>query len=225
MEKNLHVLCEKPLSTDVEVRRKVVAEATKRPHLKVMCGVSRRFDESYRDAYQKMEQGLIGRPSILRSQTCDRHDPSGFYIAYAAWSGGVFVDMAVHDIDLTLWFFEPDVIPNSISAHGIRAGQPELKQFNDYDNAVGMVEFYNGKIAYFYCSRMMAHGQEDTTETIGTKGKLTMNGNPQKNFVNYYHSEASLGRCPRTIMVALKWLSSRRRRSLQMLVLTIRPCL
>ena len=153
-----------------------------------MCGFSRRFDESYRDAYKKADQGLIGRPSIIRSQTCDKHDPSGFFVAYAAWSGGVFVDMAVHDIDLTLWFFGDDIVPKSISAHGITAVQPDLRKYNDYDNAVGIVEFHNGKIAYYYCSRMMAHGQEDTTEIIGTEGKLTVNGNPQSNFVNYYHS-------------------------------------
>ncbi|RMJ24376.1 Rossmann fold oxidoreductase [Aspergillus sp. HF37] len=188
MQNNLHVLCEKPLSTDIEVCRKVVAEARKRPELKVMCGFSRRFDESYRDAHQKMQDGLVGRPAIIRSQTCDKLDPSGFFIAYAAWSGGVFVDMSVHDIDLTLWFFGDDVVPKSVSAHGIRAVQPELKQYNDYDNAVGIVEFWNGKVAYYYCSRMMAHGQEDTTEVIGTEGKLTVNGNPQQNLVNYYHS-------------------------------------
>lgn len=153
-----------------------------------MCGFSRRFDESYRSAYRKMQEGLIGRPAILRSQTCDKLDPSGFFIAYAAASGGVFVDMSVHDIDLTLWFFGDDVIPKSVSAHGIRAVQPELKQHNDYDNAVGVVEFWNGKVAYYYCSRMMPHGQEDTTEIIGTDGKLTVNGNPQQNLVNYYHS-------------------------------------
>lgn len=48
--------------------KQVVVEARKRPHLKVMCGFSRRFDESYRDAHSKMEQGLIGRPSVVRSQ-------------------------------------------------------------------------------------------------------------------------------------------------------------
>ncbi|KAI5468135.1 hypothetical protein BGZ63DRAFT_469569 [Mariannaea sp. PMI_226] len=187
MQKDLHVLVEKPLSTDIEICKQVLAESKKRPHLKVMCGFSRRFDASYRDAYAKMEQGAIGRPSIIRSQTCDKHDPSGFFVAYAAWSGGVFVDMSVHDIDLTLWFFGDDVIPKSVSAHGIRAVQPDLAQHNDYDNAVGIVEFWGGKIAYYYCSRMMAHGQEDTTEVIGTEGKLTVNGNPQSNLVNYYH--------------------------------------
>jgi myo-inositol 2-dehydrogenase/D-chiro-inositol 1-dehydrogenase len=96
--------------------------------------------------------------------------------------------MAVHDIDLTLWFFGDHVIPKSISAHGITAVQPALKQYNDYDNAVGIVEFHDGRIAYYYCSRMMAHGQEDTTEIIGTEGKLSVNSNPQQNFVNIYHA-------------------------------------
>ncbi|KAL1962935.1 hypothetical protein VTN77DRAFT_9031 [Rasamsonia byssochlamydoides] len=188
MEKNLHVLCEKPLSTDPSVCRTVVAEARKRPHLKVMCGFSRRFDDSYRDAFHKVSQGQIGRPCIIRSQTCDKYDPSGFYVQYASWSGGVFVDMSVHDIDLTLWFLGDDVVPKSISAHGIIAVQPELKRYNDYDNAVGIVEFHGGKIAYYYCSRMMAHGQEDTTEVIGTEGKVSINTNPQRNLVNYYHA-------------------------------------
>ena len=77
MDKNLHVLCEKPLSTSVKVCQDVVDHAAKKPHLKVMCGFSRRFDASYRDVAEKIEAGKIGRPTILRSQTCDKHDPSG----------------------------------------------------------------------------------------------------------------------------------------------------
>ncbi|KAF2702877.1 NAD(P)-binding protein [Pleomassaria siparia CBS 279.74] len=166
IEKNLHVLCKKRLSTDIAVCRDLVKAAKQRPHLKVMCGFSRCFDDSYRDAYDKVDQGLIRRPTILRSQTCDKHDPSGFFVAYAAWSGGVFVDMSVHDIDLTLWFFGDDIIPKFISVYGVVAVQPGLKQYTDYDNAVGIVEFHGGRIAHYYCSRMMAHGQEDVTEII-----------------------------------------------------------
>jgi myo-inositol 2-dehydrogenase/D-chiro-inositol 1-dehydrogenase len=93
-----HVLCEKPLSTSVEVSQSVVDAAKRKPHLKVMCGFSRRFDASYRDAWQKMDEGAIGRPSIFRSQTCDKLDPSGFFVAYAEFSGGIFVDCNVHDM-------------------------------------------------------------------------------------------------------------------------------
>lgn len=98
IEADKHVLCEKPLSTSVEVSQTVVDAAKKKPHLKVMCGFSRRFDASYRDAWRKMDEGLIGRPSIFRSQTCDKLDPSGFFVAYAEFSGGIFVDCNVHDM-------------------------------------------------------------------------------------------------------------------------------
>lgn len=166
----------------------VVEKAKSRPDLKVMCGFSRRFDASYREAYEQMKSGRIGTPSVLRSQTADKYDPTGFFVAYAAHSGGIFVDCNVHDIDLTLWFYGGDVVPKSIMAHGITACHPELRDNGDRDNAVGVIEFWSGQLAYFYSSRMMAHGQEDTTEIIGTKGKIAVNNHPQKNHVNYYSS-------------------------------------
>ena len=151
-----------------------------------MCGFSRRFDKSYRDAWDKMDSGLIGRPSVLRSQTCDKLDPSGFFVAYAEFSGGIFVDCSIHDIDLALWFFGQDSRVKSVVAIGITAVQPDLRLHKDVDNGVGIVEFYGGQIAYFYCSRMMAAGQEDVTEIVGTKGKLSVNLQPQMNLVNIY---------------------------------------
>ncbi|KAB8073473.1 hypothetical protein BDV29DRAFT_201790 [Aspergillus leporis] len=183
-----HVLCEKPLSTSVEISQSVLDAASKKPHLKVMCGFSRRFDASYRDAFSKMSAGTIGSPSVMRSQTCDKLDPSGFFVAYAEFSGGIFVDCSIHDIDLALWFFGQDSKVKSVSAVGITAVEPDLRKHNDRDNAVGLVEFYNGKIAYFYASRMMAAGQEDTTEIIGTQGKLSVNTQPALNLVNIFDS-------------------------------------
>ncbi|RDW69248.1 NAD-binding Rossmann fold oxidoreductase family protein [Coleophoma cylindrospora] len=186
IEANLHVLCEKPLSTSVEISQTVVDAAKKKPHLKVMCGFSRRFDSSYRDAYDKMDAGLIGRPSIFRSQTCDKLDPSGFFVAYAEFSGGIFVDCSIHDIDLALWFFGQDSQVKSVASSGITAVQPELRKHRDRDNAVGIVEFYGGQIAYLFASRMMAAGQDDATEIIGTEGKLQVNAQPMSNLVNIY---------------------------------------
>lgn len=137
----------------------------------------------------KMKSGLIGVPTIFRSQTCDKYNEGGFFVAYSAMSGGIFVDMAIHDVDLSLWFFgEEQTVPKTVSAHGVAALHPELLETSDRDNAVGIVEYYGGKIAYFYCSRMMAHGQEDSTDIIGTKGKLSVNANPQKDLVSLYHA-------------------------------------
>lgn len=163
-----------------------------------MCGFSRRFDKSYRDAYTKMQAGSIGAPSVLRSQTCDKLDPSGFFVAYAQFSGGIFVDCSIHDIDLTLWFFGAGSKVKSVSAVGITAVEPDLRKHNDRDNAVGLVEFHDGKIAYFYASRMMAAGQEDTTEIIGTKGKLAVNTQPAMNHVNLYDDTGVRREIPQT---------------------------
>lgn len=129
---------------------------------------------------------MIGRPSVFRSQTCDKLDPSGFFVAYAEFSGGIFVDCSIHDIDLALWFYGQDTVVKSVVASGITAVQPGLRKHNDRDNAVGIIEFHSGKLAYLYCSRMMAAGQEDTTEIIGTEGKLTINANPATNLVAIY---------------------------------------
>ena len=136
-----------------------------------------------------MSTGNLGTPSVMRSQTCDKLDPTGFFVAYAEFSGGIFVDCSIHDIDLALWFFGQDSAVKSVSAVGITAVEPDLRKHNDRDNAVGLVEFHNGKMAYFYASRMMAAGQEDTTEIIGTKGKLAVNTQPALNLVNIYDGD------------------------------------
>ncbi|KAI0097577.1 hypothetical protein GGR51DRAFT_540781 [Nemania sp. FL0031] len=189
IEADKHVLCEKPLSTKIEISQSVVDAAQKKPHLKVLCGFSRRFDASYRDAFRRVEQGAIGRVSVIRSQTCDKLDPSGFFVAYAEFSGGIFVDCNIHDIDLALWYFGEEVVVKSVVALGITALQPELRRYGDVDNGVGVVEFWDGRIAYFYSSRMMAAGQHDMTEIIGTDGKLAVNANPQGSLVEMYESQ------------------------------------
>lgn len=184
-----HVLCEKPLSTSVEISQSVVDAAQTKPHLKVMCGFSRRFDQSYRDAFRRMETGSIGKPSVFRSQTCDKLDPSGFFVAYAEFSGGIFVDCNIHDIDLALWYFGQDAKVKSVVAMGITAVQPDLRKHKDVDNGVGVVEFWDERVAYFYSSRMMAAGQHDMTEIIGTDGKLTVNANPMGSLVEMHEPQ------------------------------------
>jgi myo-inositol 2-dehydrogenase/D-chiro-inositol 1-dehydrogenase len=198
ISKGLHVLCEKPLSTTVEVSRLVVDAAAKRPDLKVLCGFSRRFDASYRNAFAHVESGNIGRPCIVKSSTQDKHDPSGFFVQYAKHSGGIFVDCNVHDIDLAFWFLGEDLIPKSVTAYGITAIEPELQKYGDVDNAMGMVEFHGGKMAMFGSSRLMAAGQHDETEITGTKGKVTVNVNPKQNLVEFHASDGIRREIPQT---------------------------
>ncbi|KAL4908468.1 hypothetical protein BDW74DRAFT_188464 [Aspergillus multicolor] len=182
IEKGLHVLCEKPISTDLDEAQSVVTAAKSHPELKVMAGFSRRFDASYRDAAEKIQSGSIGTPFLVRSNTCDLKDETGFFVRYAARNGGIFVDCAIHDIDLTLWYMDSP-IPKACWAAGSLQAHPELAENGDVDNAVGIVEFWGGKIAYFYCSRTQAHGHDVLTEITGTEGKVLVNVIPRANNV------------------------------------------
>ncbi|KAM5346150.1 hypothetical protein ACJ41O_009155 [Fusarium nematophilum] len=180
--KGLHVLCEKPLSTNMAEAQSVVDAAKKNPHLKVMAGFSRRFDASYRDAASKIHTNSIGSPFMVRSNTCDLLDETGFFVRYASRNGGIFVDCAIHDIDLSLWFLG-NPVPKACWAAGTLQHHPELKELSDVDNAVGVVEFWGGKIAYFYCSRTQAHGHDVCTEITGKTGKIMVNVVPKSNNV------------------------------------------
>lgn len=168
-----HVFCEKPLALDLAECLAVEAEAAKHPELKVMIGYVRRFDASYQDAQHKIAKGMIGRPFIVRSETCDQNDPSGFFVRFAPTSGGIFVDMSVHDIDLARWLLGSPK-PLRVFATGTIALHEGLSVCGDVDNGIAMCEFADGRTACFYASRTMAHGHETATEIIGTGGRLTV---------------------------------------------------
>ncbi|KAG9781093.1 NAD binding Rossmann fold oxidoreductase, partial [Aureobasidium melanogenum] len=182
VKKGLHVLCEKPLSTNLDEVTAAIEAAKSRPDLKVMAGFSRRFDASYRDAFQKVKSESIGEPFLVRSNTCDLLDDTGFFVQYAKRNGGIFVDCTIHDIDLALWFLG-NPTPKSAYAVGTLKHHPELAESQDVDNGVGIVEFHGGKIAYFYASRTQSHGHDVCTEVTGTHGKVMVNVIPKANNV------------------------------------------
>ncbi|RJE25126.1 NAD-binding Rossmann fold oxidoreductase [Aspergillus sclerotialis] len=179
----VHVLCEKPVTTELPVLRGLVEAVENNPNTKVMVGFVRRFDEEYRSALQKIQEGTIGDPIIVRSQGAEKLDKSGFFIEYARQSGSIFVDTVVHDIDLTLSFLGEDIKPKALWATGLIAHHHELAEFQDVDNAVGIVEFWGGKIAHYYHSRTTAHGYDNCTEIVGTEGKVSINLVPHSNRV------------------------------------------
>lgn len=178
-----HVLCEKPLSLDVEKATEVVKVAQEHPGRKVLCGFSRRFDESYMDAKRKVDQGLIGNPVVIKAQTGDKQHKDDFFVKYAEKSGGIFVDCTIHDLDLVMYYFGEDVIPQQMSAIGSAIIHPELAKFKDNDNAFANIKFQDGRMASFYVTRMMTHGQEDYTEVLGTEAKITVNKHAANNLV------------------------------------------
>ncbi|MFM0594368.1 Gfo/Idh/MocA family oxidoreductase [Paraburkholderia dilworthii] len=192
-----HVFCEKPLSLDLAECERVLAEAARYPHLQATIGFMRRFDPSYRDAFDKIEAGAIGRPFLVRSQTTDQNDTDGFFVRFAATSGGIFLDCTVHDIDVARWLLgKPRA--TRVFAAGAVALHEGLREFGDVDNGVAICEFEGGKLAVFYASRTQAHGNDSHSEVIGTAGALAIGRNPSVNRVEIYDRSGIRNECTPT---------------------------
>ena len=168
-----HVFIEKPLALDVATCEQVEAAARQHPELIAMVGFVRRFDAHYLEAKAQIDAGRIGRPFLVRSQTCDMNDPDGFFVRFAPSSGGIFLDCSVHDIDVARWMLgNPKAL--RVFASGTIALHPGLAACGDVDNGLAIVEFEGGARAQFYASRTMAHGFEASSEIIGTAGSLSV---------------------------------------------------
>jgi myo-inositol 2-dehydrogenase / D-chiro-inositol 1-dehydrogenase len=192
-----HVFCEKPLSLDVAECERVVEEARRYPSQQVTIGFMRRFDPSYHDAFEKVRAGAIGRPFLVRSQTCDLNDPDGFFVRFAPTSGGIFLDCTVHDIDVARWLLgKPRA--TRVYAAGAVALHEGLREFGDVDNGVAICEFEGGKLAMFYASRTMAHGNDTSSEVIGTAGALAIGHVPRANRVEIYDATGVRSACTPT---------------------------
>ena len=166
-----HVFVEKPLSLDVATCEALSALAATRPQQVAMVGFERRFDPDFVRAHEAITRGELGRPFLVRSQTCDMNDPNGFFVRFSPTSGGIFNDCCVHDIDLARWMLgNPKAL--KVFASGTIALHPGLAQHNDVDNAMAIVEFEGGARAMLYASRTMPHGHETTLEVIGTEGTV-----------------------------------------------------
>lgn len=181
LEKGLHVFSEKPLGTTVEECKVAEAAVEKHPELVFMLGFMRRYDPSYAYAKSKVDAGEIGRPILFRGYSQDPESCIEGAIAYAGHSGGQFIDMGVHDIDLARWFLGDE--PKSIFAIGGCYAHPEFGAYNDGDNVSALMHFKNDAMAFIFAGRTAPHGYNVETEIIGTKGTLRIASVPAKNMV------------------------------------------
>ncbi|WP_322106409.1 Gfo/Idh/MocA family oxidoreductase [Paraburkholderia sp. J41] len=197
LEAGKHVFCEKPLSLDVVECERVVSVARRHADRQVTIGFMRRFDPSYQDAYAKVRAGAIGKPFLVRSQTCDLNDPDGFFVRFAPTSGGIFLDCSVHDIDVARWLLgKPRA--TRVFAAGAIALHEGLREFGDVDNGAAICEFEGGRLAMFYASRTMAHGNDTSSEVIGTAGALAIGRVPRANRVEIYDAAGVRSECTPT---------------------------
>ncbi len=181
LEAGLHVFSEKPLGTTVEECKIAEAAVEKYGDKIFMLGFMRRYDPSYAYAKKKIDKGEIGRPILFRGYSQDPESAIEGAIAYAGHSGGQFIDMAVHDIDLARWMMGSE--PKSIFAIGGCYAHPEFGKYKDGDNVSALMQLENDAMVFLFAGRTAPHGYNVETEIIGTKGILRIANVPQKNLV------------------------------------------
>jgi myo-inositol 2-dehydrogenase/D-chiro-inositol 1-dehydrogenase len=172
LEAGKHLFCEKPLSLDVSPCDRVIDVAKKHPNQIAVIGFMRRFDPAYAHVKWAITNGELGKVFRIHCESHDPVDPSGFFVKFAPTSGGIFLDCAIHDIDLTRWMLEGHR-PKSVTAHGTRVMYPGLGDCNDVDTAAATIEFDSGILATFHVSRTSFKGYEATMSVTGTSAALT----------------------------------------------------
>ena len=188
-----HVFSEKPLGVDVEQCKQAEAAVERHPELTFMLGFMRRYDKSYAYAKKKIEEGAIGTPYLVKATGIDPEAAVEGAIRFAATSGGIFLDMAIHDIDLMRWFLGCEA--TEVYAMGATFKHPEFKAAGDDETAVAVYKFENGAMGMVHVGRTAPHGYHVETEIVGTEGSIRISGVPQKNLAMVYDASGARTEC------------------------------
>ena len=159
--------CEKPLALSL-AHCQDMQQAVRRHGTFFQMGFMRRFDPGYSAAKRQVAEGRIGRPVVFKATSRDPFRPSLEY-ANPASSGGILVDMGIHDFDLARWFMG-DV--KTVSTIGGVLAYPEMATVGDIDNAITTLVFEDGRLGVVDLTRNGFYGYDIVTELLGTEGTI-----------------------------------------------------
>lgn len=158
-----HIFCEKPLALDLKEIDEALAEVQK-AGIKLQVGFNRRFDKSFQKVHDIVASGEIGRPCILRITNRDPDFPA---MEFMRISGGMFLDMTIHDFDMAR--FQVGEV-DEVYATGSVLIKPELKEFDDIDTNVVTLRFSNGAVGTIDNSRKAVYGYDQRLEVFCSTG-------------------------------------------------------
>ena len=161
------IFCEKPPALALgEIAE--MKTAIEKSGVFFQMGFMRRFDPGYAAAKKQIDAGRIGMPLVFKATSRDPFRPSLEY-ANPASSGGMLIDMGIHDFDLARWFMG-DV--RTVAAIGATIAYPELESVGDIDNAIASLSFTSGKLGVVDLTRSGIYGYDISTEILGLEGTI-----------------------------------------------------
>ncbi len=181
-----HIFCEKPISLDIAQIDETLAIVA-RAGVKFQVGFNRRFDANFRRVREAVATGEIGEPHILRITS---RDPAPPPIEYVKVSGGIFLDMTIHDFDMARYLIG-DEVEAVYAAGGVRVDS-QIGAAGDIDTAVITLHFRNGVIGTIDNSREAVYGYDQRVEVFGSHGMVTA-ANPVTDTVTFSGRAGSRG--------------------------------
>jgi myo-inositol 2-dehydrogenase/D-chiro-inositol 1-dehydrogenase len=166
-----HIFCEKPIDLTLE-RIDTALAAVERTGVVFQIGLNRRFDANFRRVRQAIETGEIGRLWQLHITS---RDPAPPPISYVKVSGGLFLDMAIHDFDMARFLIGSEV-SEMYAAAGVLVDEA-IGAVGDVDTAVTVLKFANGVIGTIENSRSAAYGYDQRAEVLGSSGMVQTENN------------------------------------------------
>lgn len=165
------IFCEKPIARDLRAIDRAL-EAVDRAGVKLQIGFNRRFDSNFRRVRQAIEQGEIGQPQLLHIISRDPAPPSA---AYVKVSGGIFLDMTIHDFDMARFLIGSEV-EEVYTAGGVLI-DPAIGAAGDLDTALVVLKFASGVTGTIDNSRRAVYGYDQRVEVLGSAGSIATGNN------------------------------------------------
>ena len=158
-----HILCEKPIGFDLHAIMDAYHEVQQHDII-FQLGFNRRFDDDFLNIRNQIEK--IGKPQILKITSRDPEVPP---IEYVKNSGGIFMDMAIHDFDMARYMFGE---VEEVYVNGATLINPEISKYGDIDTAIISLKFENDSIGVIDNSRQAVYGYDQRLEVFGSEGML-----------------------------------------------------
>ena len=166
-----HVFCEKPL--DLSLARVLeVLEVINKSDVKLMLGFNRRFDPNFLKIKSLVGLGKIGEPQLLKITSRDPGPPP---ISYIKVSGGLFMDMAIHDFDMARYIMNKEVV--EVYSNGAVMVDKAIGDAGDIDTALTTLIFEDGAMANIDNSRKAVYGYDQRLEVFGAGGMAKVDNN------------------------------------------------
>ena len=173
-----HIFCEKPIAHSLAKIDTALA-AVRQAGVKLQIGFNRRFDSNFARVRAAVVGGEIGAPRLLHIIS---RDPAPPPVAYVKVSGGIFLDMTIHDFDMAR-FLIGDEVEEIYTAAGVMV-DPAIGEAGDLDTALIVLRFRNGVIGTIDNCRQAAYGYDQRAEILGSAGKIATE--------NCYPNEATI---------------------------------